>query len=63
MPRDGPQAGRDELAPVFTLLPEQRLLHIGHDLEDDAEHIESPANVILKHLSVSRYKKFLTDRN
>ena len=48
MPRDGPEAARDELAPVFALLPEQRLLHVGHDLEDDAENVERPADVILK---------------
>ena len=48
MSGDGPEAGRDKLARVFALLPEHRLLHVGHDLEDDAEHVERPANVILK---------------
>ena len=48
MSRDGPQAGRDELARVFALLPKHSLLHVGHDLEDDAEHVERPANVVLQ---------------
>ena len=48
MSRDGPQAGRDELARVFALLPKHSLLHVGHDLEDDAKHVERPANVVLQ---------------
>ena len=48
MARDGPEAGRDKLARVFTLLPEHRLLHVGHDLEDDAEDVEGPADVVLR---------------
>ena len=47
MARDGPEAGRDKLARVFALLPEQRLLHVGNDLEDDAEDVEGPADVVL----------------
>ena len=47
MSRDGPEAGRDKLARIFALLPEHRLLHVGHDLEDDAEDVEGPADVVL----------------
>ena len=47
MARDGPEAGRDKLARVFALLPEHRLLQVGHDLEDDAEDVEGPADVVL----------------
>ena len=48
MARDGPEAGRDKLARVFALLPEHRLLHVGNDLEDDAEDVERPADVVLQ---------------
>ena len=48
MSRDGPQASRDKLARIFALLPEHCLLHVGHDLEDDAKYVERPADVFLK---------------
>ena len=48
MSRDGPQASRDKLARIFALLPEHSLLHVGHDLEDDAEDVERPTDIVLQ---------------
>ena len=46
--RDGPQAGRYELASIFALSPEHGLLHVGYGLEGNAKHVQGPANVVLK---------------
>ena len=48
MSRDGPEAGLDELARILALLSEHRLLHVGCDLEDDAEDVHGPTDVVLQ---------------
>ena len=48
MSRDGPEARLDKLARILTLPPEHCLLHVGRDLEDDAEDVERPTDVVLQ---------------
>ena len=48
MSRYGPEAGLDELARILALPPEHRLLHVGRDLEDDAEDVHGPTDVVLQ---------------
>ena len=48
MSRDGPKAGLDELSRILALPPEHCLLHVGRDLEYDAEDVERPSDVVLQ---------------
>ena len=48
MSRDGPEARLDELSRILALPPEHRLLHVGRDLEDDAEDVHGPTDVVLQ---------------
>ena len=48
MSRDGPEARLDELSRILALPPEHRLLYVGRDLEDDAEDVHGPTDVVLQ---------------
>ena len=59
MSRDGPEAGLDELARILALLSEHRFLHVGCDLEDDAEDVHGPTDVVLQRCHHATCRLFL----